>query len=356
MSEKYDSDRFEVSYCNLFCEKDGLGVYPNELRKRDLPVHIIKGKSLKELSRIVLDLVTLLKKKQFDIVHLHMRHATIVGALASKLAGTTAMVTRHYTTDPSHAGRSGRAQQLTQTLDNYCTKSVKRIVAVSNHVRDVLIELSVRPEQIDVVHNGVDIALFDAQARSSPALEVPSGHLVIGTVGSLTWRKGHKYLIEAFADVSRRLANCSLVIVGEGPELDALRQLASGLGISERVIFAGFRNDIAALIREFDVYVQPSIYESFGIVLLEAMAATKAVVATNVGGVPEIVSDGETGVLVSPENPGMIADALIRILGDEGARIRMAEKGRSRVVANFDIAQTVSKYQDVYLGLANRNF
>ena len=173
------------------------------------------------------------------------------------------------------------------------------------------------------------------------------GRLIV-CVGSLTAMKGHEYLIRAMPRVAAAVPEARLVIVGEGNQRARLVALVASLGISHAVQLAGYQEDVGALMKQADLCVQPSLHESFGLVLLEAMAASKAVVATDVEGIPEIVLDGSTGSLVPPKNPEAFAEAIISLLRDGARRRRMGAAGRVRVERHFDIRETVRSYQRLY--------
>jgi glycosyltransferase involved in cell wall biosynthesis len=169
--------------------------------------------------------------------------------------------------------------------------------------------------------------------------------------------KGQEYLLKAMRDILRSFPAARLLIAGEGAERPRLQQLVETLGIGDAVMMPGFEPKIPAMLRRLDLCVHPAVDEAFGIVLLEAMAARKAVVATNVGGVGEIVADGETGLLVPPCDPDAIARAVCTLLGDPTRRERMGNAGRNRVEREFTVQRTVRSYERLYdeltLGIAS---
>lgn len=356
MSDKYDSERFDVSYCNLFCDSGGAGAFPNELRNRGLKLFEIKGKQWRDLPGILKGLVKIMRSEQFDVVHLHMLQATIIGTIGAKLArGRTGrtIVTKHYTPGPSHTGAStGVTRRSFQGLDLFLTRLADRIVAVSEHVLRSLLEGGVPEERAVVIYNGIDLASFDREAQGEPTRLFPEEDFVIGTVGSLTQLKSQETLVEAFALIAADEPRMRLLIVGEGPEMQNLQTQGERLGIIDKVLFAGFRKDVPGVMKRIDIYVQPSSYESFGIVLLEAMAARKPVIATAVGGMPEIVADGKSGFLVPHGDAAAISNVLRELMSDDDLRTKMGEKGRSIVSERFLIEHTVREYQKLYLQLS----
>jgi len=354
MSDKYDPERFEVSYCNLFCDADGAGAFPTDLRNRGLKVFAIRGKRWKDLPGILKDLVDLMRSERFDIVHLHMLQATIIGAIAAKLTRRRTVVTKHYTPGPSHTGGT-KSRHLLQGLDLYFTRSADHVVAVSEYVMNFLFQAGIPASRASVIYNGIDLSAFDRASQGGSPEIFPEGSFVIGTVGSLTQLKSHVTLVDAFSQVAADHSHVRLLIVGEGPELGNLQAQCERLGIVDKVHFMGFSKDVPSLLKMLDVYVQPSTFESFGIVLLEAAAARKPVIATAVGGMPEIVVLGETGFLVPVGDASELADAIRKLIDNCDQRLLMGEKGRSIVSERFLIEHTVDKYQKLYLQLsANR--
>ncbi|HKX83993.1 MAG TPA: glycosyltransferase family 4 protein [Pyrinomonadaceae bacterium] len=343
MSRKYDLAGFEVAYCNLFCDADGDGAFPKALKEKGLTSFSIAGSGWSSLPKVLFDLRRLLKREQFDIVHLHMLQATVVGSVAAILGGTKTVLTKHYTDDLS------RHIAPIKFADLYFTKRADRIAAISEYVKDDMVRLGVDAAKIVNVHNGIDLRAFDERAAESfdpPYLG--SGVIAIGSVGSLTERKGHRYLIEAMPAVLEMFPTAYLLLIGEGPEEGSLRKLINDLDLKKNVRMVGFEVNVAPILSALDVYVHPSVNEPFGISLLEAMAARKCVVATNVEGIPEIVVPEETGILIQAGDPSALAGAIIKALEDREATAIMGQKGRRRVEELFTIDRAVEMYQDIY--------
>jgi len=179
---------------------------------------------------------------------------------------------------------------------------------------------------------------------------------LIGAVGRLSDEKGHLVLLRAFAAVLRNFPRAGCLIAGEGPARAALEAEAARLGISGSVRLAGFRRDVPGVLAALDLFVQPSLYEGFGLSLLEAMAAGRAVVASRVGGIPEIVDDGVTGVLVPPRDATALAAAILGLLADGGSRRRMAQaaarSARDRHSLRASVDRITRLYDDILEGRA----
>jgi len=218
------------------------------------------------------------------------------------------------------------------------------------------------PCHVRVVPNGIPIDRFTPGPPPEGLrgrLGLPEGVPAACVVGRLTPWKGHQTLLRAWPGVLGRVPEAHLLIVGEvafwedGYAAD-LRALADELGIVDRVVWAGFRDDVPEILREVDLLILASTDEPFGRVLIEGMAAGLPVVATASGGVPEIVVEGETGLLVPPEQPAPMADAIAQLLADPGRARAMGEAGRSRAVERFDVRRVARQVEEVYEAILGR--
>jgi len=278
-------------------------------------------------------------------VQTHLVHSTILGQAAARLARQpVTIVTRHYTEE----GYAGKGQFL-RALDARAARAATHVVAVSGAVQDHLLQTGVPAERITVVHNGIDVQAIDRALVQSTPGHGNGIHFV--TVGSLTKRKGHATLIRAVAQIPAAIP-LRVTIVGDGPERAELVALIAEAGVAGRVELAGYRSDAWAFLADADAYVQPSLHESFGISVLEAMAARLPVVASRTGGIPEIVTSEENSILVPPGDADALAAALIRIASDAALRERLGAAARERVESAFTIEQTARNYERLYLRLA----
>jgi glycosyltransferase involved in cell wall biosynthesis len=206
------------------------------------------------------------------------------------------------------------------------------------------------PERILVIHNGVDVRSFSLPRGAFRRSEgIPAECTVITTVGRLDTQKGLPYLLEAAELVTRGHPEVRFLVVGEGPRRGDLVRHRDRLGLTERVWFLGFRTDVPQILADSDVFVLPSLWEGLPIALLEAMAAGLPVVATDVPGVTEVVTDGETGLVVPGKDVGALAGALSRLLDDPDLRLGLARAGRRKVEEEFGwekvVATTMSLYE-----------
>jgi glycosyltransferase involved in cell wall biosynthesis len=226
-------------------------------------------------------------------------------------------------------------------------------IAVSNAVASQLCQsFHVPDRKIAVIHNSIPVAAFDRPPNKMLQSMINRGtdRPIVLSVARLDSQKGHTYLLQAI----RHIPNAIFVLAGEGLERASLQGQADRLGIADRVTFLGYRKDIADLLASCDLFVLPSLYEGLPLSILEAMAAGKPVVGTSVGGTPEAVLDGQTGFLVPPRNPGALAGAIARLLGDASLRQRMGTLGKLRVGRDFSAPQMVARVTETYEKLLNR--
>lgn len=231
-------------------------------------------------------------------------------------------------------------------------------LAVSRGVRDYLVSQGgLNPAKVRVVANGVDVAAIDAARPGTVVrreLGLPVGVPVIGLVGRLDhWGKGHKELLSAMASLRERHPIRAL-IVGGGRKLDEVRQLAESLGLAGAAHFLGPRPDVPDLLNAMDIFVLPSYSEGVSLALLEAMAAGKPVIATAVGGLPEVVTDGDNGLLIPPRDAGALAGALERLLADPAFAQHLGAKARAHVREHFSLDRLGREINAIYEELVEK--
>jgi glycosyltransferase involved in cell wall biosynthesis len=210
--------------------------------------------------------------------------------------------------------------------------------------------------KVRLIPNGVDLAHFTPRSPSAAlraALGVPPSAPIVLSIGRFVAEKGHRHLLEAVARVERTRPGVHWILLGDGELADELRATARRLGLEAQVHFGGWRDDVPDVLALCDVFVLPSESEGFGRVLVEAMAMARAVVATAVGGVPEIVRDGETGILVPAAAPAPLADAIRSLLDDPAHAARLGTEGRARARAAFSLTAHIAAVERVYAELAD---
>ena len=283
-----------------------------------------------------------------DVVHNHMFRAEVVGTKAS-VALATAGHRRPWVISTVHSSRVRSAEDQEQL--RRITPLMDRLIVVSKAIdRKVVDEGRLGAERV-LVYNGVDLDRLDHQEPCCTLHEeygMEPGAPVVGVVGRLELEKGHPTLLEAWPLVLDAVPGAYLLIVGEGSRQDALRQIAREQGIERHVIFTGRRDDIPAVTAALDVAVLPSYREAQGLTILEAMAMSRPVVASNVGGIPEMVEDGVTGLLVPPHDPRALAGAIGRLLTDHPFADTLARAGHDLVHERFCVQRMVNAISELY--------
>ena len=231
---------------------------------------------------------------------------------------------------------------------------VDRFLCASEAIRMMIIEDGVPPERTETVHEGIDLKLAEASPDLDlhKELQFPKGTLIVGNVAALVPHKGQKFLIEAAAKVISQLPNVRFVILGTGKLESELRTQIQRLRLEQHVLLAGFRSDVLSLQKGFDVFVLSSTTEGLGTTLLDAMALGRPIIATQTGGIPEVVVDTKTGALVPPRDPQALATAIVNLLRDPSRRARFGTAARARVREQFSAEQMIQRTLEVYLRLA----
>lgn len=306
-------------------------------------------RAVRALSRIIYD-------GGFDIVHAHGFKAGFIGRLAVRTAGggpRPFIVTAHnhvLTRTDAPAAARWRYRTVERSLERYVT----RYIAVSESIASELTGAYNLPaEKVAVVPNGVDITPFLAEqdcATARESLGVPAGVPVVGLAARFSAQKGLRDLVAATPELVRRVPNVRVVIGGSGPLESELRTQAMALGVADAIVWPGHVLSMPRFLSALDVFVSPARTEAFGIALVEAAAAGVPTIATRVGGVAEVIIDGETGLLVAPNDPVGLAQAIVGLLDDRHTAIKLAEHARRRAIMEFSpdamVEGTLAVYAD----------
>jgi len=291
-------------------------------------------------------LTGLFRRERPHVVHLHNFLCQVRAGLGARLAKVPVIIaTKHGSDWPRSLGSRRLAARFYRMAD--------ALVAVSPDVRDGLLATYGFPaEWVRLILNGVDTERFrpmegDREKARQDILGF-TGRPLVGTVGRLVLYKGVATLLDAFVTVLQRAPDARLVIVGDGGDRASFEGQAASLGIAARVSFLGNRSDVSAIYPLFDVYVQPSYTEGISLTMLEACACELPVVATSVGGNPDIVVDGQTGRLVPPRDPRALAAGILEQWDNVGAARAMACAARQRMLERFSLDRMVRDYVSLY--------
>ncbi len=332
--------------------------YPLDATYRDLgiPIHVLS------LSRKVapainirglLQIWRLLRRERFDIVCTSCSIAGMLGRFAAALAGvpTRVHVLHVYACRPyQNALKRAFYWGIERALDPLTT----RYVAVSEATKQYGIDAHImRPEKVSVIFNAIEKRSASARPGADVRRELglrPDSQLV-GTIGRYEEQKGLEFLLQAAALVVRDHPQVEFLIVGDGPLRGELSQLARSLGIADSVHFTGWRDDVPDLLGVMNVFCLASLWETFGLVLAEAMQAALPVVATRVDAIPEVVSEGETGLLVPPRDPERLAARIIELLGNPQLAAELGAAGRRRALRMCSLDGMVRQYERLFVEL-----
>jgi len=304
---------------------------------------------------VVLQLAKIMKERGIDIVHCQRHKPTVYGALAAYMAGRHLKVI-------SHVRGLNRARRFRRRLLNRILfRRISRIIAVSNAVRDDIVRTNLMssPDKVVTIYNGIDVKAFMDSPLTREEVRTQLGlpdrdAFVYGTVGRLAETKGQGVLLRAFARVNAKYPKSWLVFAGKGRLESELRALSAKLNINERVLFLGYRNDIPDVLKAYDAFVLPSIAEGLPGALLEAMTTGIPVIASRVGGVPEILDDPSLGIMVSPSSMDELASAMERLYKmDEMRRNMIGEVLKERVLEEFTKEKMISAISKEYVTVMN---
>ena len=286
--------------------------------------------------RMAADVIRAVRREAPDLLHTHLVHGDVYGAIAARALGIPVVSTRHnddrYLLGPF------------RYVDRAFAAGAKRLVAISDAVRRFLVEAGHPATKLETIHYGLDALPHTPSERSPADVGIPDGVPLLLAVGRLTAQKDHATLLRGFAQVD---GDAMLAILGIGPSEAETRALVADLGLTERVFLPG-RLEIRDWLERADVFVHTSRWEGFGIVLLEAMLAGLPIVATRVSAVPEVVADGETGLLVEPGDDRALAARLGELLADPARARALGEAGRKRARNEFSVARMADRTVDLY--------
>lgn len=344
--------------CQVLCLFTA-GALAHELRELDVPVLSCDKRRGLDL-RAILTARRLLRQHATEILHTHNAISHYYAVLASRGLPLRRVISTRHGMGATRARAQRRSRERSwrdDRLEWLYAKSMAfthAVAAVCETARDEFQQRKDLPAQkIVAVPNGIQVDRFepasaDARQRLRQALGVPEDTRLAGFVGRLTWAKDHATLVHAFRRVCERLPHAGLVLIGDGPLRPALESLAQSEGIAGRVFFLGDRNDIHALLRGLDLFVMSSVTEGYSVALLEACAAALPIVATRVGGNPEIVREGVNGALVASGAPPELAEAMVGILGNEDLALSMGRAGRDWVLKHGSLSTMAARYTEIY--------
>ncbi|HOW28489.1 MAG TPA: glycosyltransferase family 4 protein [Elusimicrobiota bacterium] len=316
------------------------------LEKNRIPVTFLNGRNCLDLS-VIPAANRFFKDHSFDIVHSHLIWAN---SLAASLKGRNKLIWHDHDTGES-------MRWFDRAMEKLFVGKSDRIVAISDAVAQrIALRCPAQSDRVRVIHNAIRLDVDSG--NGAPAAKPPFQKTgpVVGYLGRLDEpKKGVAVLIRAWPGVLNTHPSAQLVIVGDGAAALDLEILTRQLGLQKSVRFLGEQSDVKSHLAAFDIFVLPSLWEGFGISLLEAMSSSLPVVATRVGGIPEVVADGETGLLVPPGNVQALGEAVSSLLSDPVRAQDMGKKGLARVRGHFDMKMNISQLEKLYQDCMGRH-
>jgi glycosyltransferase involved in cell wall biosynthesis len=342
---RLDRSRYEITFMILTEPDKPLNDYFQMLEENG-----VKTKRLiirRDIDPLCLwEIYQFIRRNRFDIVHTHLIHADLYGTLAAKIAGVK------YTISTKHGYNEFRYNKLYALLDRTSSYFQNKIITISNALKRFLNEVEgLSEEKMVTIYYGLDEARISGKESNQTDLRLELGishtDRLLCCLGRLIPVKGFKNIIEAMPLILNEFPVVHLVIVGDGPLRTELGSLVKELSLSDHVYFLGFRRDIGNILSQVDVFVHPTYGEGFGLVLLEAMYYNLPIVSTHIMSIPEIVIDGETGLLVPSGNKRALADAVLQLIRSPESAKRMGTSGKERV-GLFSVERMVKNIEALY--------
>jgi glycosyltransferase involved in cell wall biosynthesis len=332
------------------------GKLASQLRQAGVETYVIE-ESKSAFTTILRHIIILLKDKGFDIVHSHRYKENILAALVKKKCGVKRLVQTVHGLQEDLKGFRSIKSHLYMRLDRYFARRFfDKIIVVSSDIRSRLRRFY-NPDRIEIIYNAVDISQL-RPTKDKTALrnefDIKTNEFVIGTAGRMVPVKGYDVLLKAVGILSRSKTNVRFILAGEGPLKEKLERQVADYGVKDRVTFVGFRDDMPDFLNCLDLFIMSSHHEGIPMVLLEAMALRKPIVATAVGGITEVVESDMSALLVDPGNPRSLADACGRLIDDPDLARRLAHEAEKRIQKSFSLDIHKEKLFRLYTGMLNK--
>jgi glycosyltransferase involved in cell wall biosynthesis len=341
-----DRNRFEPHVCAISVVR-GNAFLP-EFEQLGVPVTVIGAKNLRS-PMAYRALAGYVRREGIDLIHTHLTSADIVGRLVGRWLSVPVVSTLHNVPEDYE-----KQQRYRYWLERYTSGLADHLAFCSEQLRQMFLRRWRLPaHKTSTILNGVAMDVYLAVPAGVPPRPAGLGPLIT-TIGRLHEQKAQEVLIEAAKFVLAAHPTARFMIVGHGPREEQLKALARQLGLADKIDFAGVRYDIPEVLGQSDIFALSSAWEGLPVVGVEAMAAARPVVMTDVGGVRDLVDHERTGLIVPPGDPAVLAQALIRLLDDDERRREMGQAARARVSRDFSIATTAARYEALFEQILSR--
>ncbi len=346
---RLDTARFQAVVCSLkkpgyfarCLQQQGIRVYSLDMPEKVnglTPVYFLLG---------FVRLLYIIKKGKFDLIHSLLYRANLLARLAGSMGGVSQIIS-------SERCLTRHKHPLAVWFDRCTVPMSTYVLANSKAVAEQLrVRERVNPEKIRIIYSGMDQKEQLSQERITAlksSIGISSQEYVIGCVARLHPDKGLEDLLRAGAIIGGKFSSFRILLVGDGPQRAYLQELAHKLGIGQQVVFTGFRSDVDSLIQTFNLFVLPSLEEGFSLSIMEAMVFGIPVIATRVGGMPEIIISNKTGVLVPPHEPRILAREILRLIHNPGLAQKLGKAGELQVKNKFSFPQCLEQIENLYEG------
>lgn len=347
-------NKMSKEFSHVICSLTTSTNFKERIKNRNVKIIELNKKSGNDLF-IPFKIGKIIKEEKVDIVHSRGWPTLVEGFLGAKLNRKPFIFGFHGKTYEEATESLKKRRILAQKL---LIKFTKKVIILSPSLKEsYLKELNIKDNSnFCVIRNGVDIERFNLSIdknKKREELSIKPEDYLIGTVGRIDQVKDHSTLLKGFAMLIKEIPNLKLCIIGDGPYKNVILEESKKLGIKEKVIFLGMREDIPELLKIIDLYVQTSIYEGISNTLLEAIASKVPVIATNVGGTPDIIIDNQTGLLIPPKEPYKIKEAVLKLYNNYELRNKFVEAGFKKIEEEFSINSMIKNYEKLYIDLLN---
>ena len=288
---------------------------------------------------------TFIKEQDIDIIHSHGYKANFYALLATLIKNVSLIATCHPWI------KINLKVKIYSWFDKLLLNRFNRIVVISEEIKQDILKSGVSENKVTVIDNGIDISRFSNKHKSNDFLKeynIKPAKKIIGTIGRLSEEKGQKFFIEAAKVLLEKYPDLFFMIVGDGPLKEELQTKALHYRIQDHLIFTGISDNIPKILAGMDIFVLPSLTEGLPMVLLEAMAAKKPIIATDVGAIPRVISDRKSGHLIKPGNTNELIEALTILLNDQSYTSRIAQNGYETAINKYSAKEMTKKYVEIY--------
>lgn len=348
----FNKEHFEMRVCALMV-KDG-NPLSKELTDMGIPVDIVHANSLKNPLNLF-KLTAYFNKHQPDLIHTQLQFSDILGNIAAKIKGIPSVSTLHTLDDIAneHGSSFWRKKMSWFVLRNFCD----RVIVVSNKTKEHHIHTGKLPEKhTKTLYNGIQLSRFQNRnparlVEKKQDLHIEPDHKIITTIAVLREAKGIQYMIDALSMILDQDPRITYLIVGEGLYGTSLRDRIVARNLEKHIVMAGHRTDIPDLLAMSDLFVLPSLGDALPTVLIEALAAGTPIIATDVGGIPEIIEHGKNGILVPPANTQALANSCMQLLKDKEKSKQLLNAGLKTAREKFDVKSQVQQLERIYYDL-----